>query len=398
MAVLGQPERGLAAYESDAEHYDLVADLDLAVEDVGGVHGVLGAGQVAGLGLAARGADDGVVAVQVVGCRLAADDVDALLVHGGDEVVLQAADVGLELGDGGLVELPAELALLKDGDGVPAQGEDARGLEAGGAAAHDGDVLFHRGGGDLQLALAADLRVERAADGLVAVEGALEAALVAADAGTDVLGVVGLGLLRPLGIRPERAPQPDEVALAGGDDLLGELRRVDGAGGDDRDGDDLLDGLGRPDVVPMVHSHRGGLVYHGVVVAAGDVEGVDALVLERLGEHERVLYREAVGLVVRAAQADGDGEVGADLLAHVARYLDVDAHAVLKRAAVEVGAVVRSGGEEVRQQIAVCAVDLDEVEAGDLRAPGRVAEGVDYVLDLLDGQHVGHGLQAVLIP
>ena len=139
-------------------------------------------------------------------------------------------------------------------------------------------------------------------------------------------------------------------------------------------------------------------MYHGVVVAAGDVEGVDALVLERLGEHERVLYREAVGLVVRAAQADGDGEVGADLLAHVARYLDVDAHAVLKRAAVEVGAVVRSGGEEVRQQIAVCAVDLDEVEAGDLRAPGRVAEGVDYVLDLLDGQHVGHGLQAVLIP
>ena len=60
--------------------------------------------------------------------------------------------------------------------------------------------------------------------------------------------------------------------------------------------------------------------------------------------------------------------------------------------------MVRSGGEEVRQQIAVCAVDLDEVEAGDLRAPGRVAEGVDYVLDLLDGQHVGHGLQAVLIP
>ena len=120
------------------------------------------------------------------------------------------------------------------------RGEDARGLEAGGAAAHDGDVLFHRGGGDLQLALAADLRVERAADGLVAVEGALEAALVAADAGTDVLGVVGLGLLRPLGIRPERAPQPDEVALAGGDDLLGELRRVDGAGVDDRDGDCLL--------------------------------------------------------------------------------------------------------------------------------------------------------------
>ena len=38
VAVLGQPERGLAAYESDAEHYDLVADLDLAVEDVGGVH------------------------------------------------------------------------------------------------------------------------------------------------------------------------------------------------------------------------------------------------------------------------------------------------------------------------------------------------------------------------
>ena len=28
----------------------------------------------------------------------------------------------------------------------------------------------------------------------------------------------------------------------------------------------------------------------------------------------------------------------------------------------------------------------------------RLDNSVDYVLDLLDGQHVGHGLQAVLIP
>ena len=117
-----------------------------------------------------------------------------------------------------------------------------------------------------------------------------------------------------------------------------------------------------------------------------------------LGQGDGILDGEAVRLIVGAAQADGHREVRAHLLPHVPHDLDVDPHPVLQAAAVEVGAVVGGGGEEVCQQVSVGAVDLHQFKARHLGPEGRVAEGVDDVLDLLDGQHMGHRLDAVLIP
>ena len=210
--------------------------------------------------------------------------------------------------------------------------------------------------------------------------------------------MVAAGFVGPFGIGPQGTAQTYEVALAGGQDLLGVFRQGDGAGGDDGHMHVLLDGLGRPYIVAHIDGHGGYLVDHGVVIAARNMERVDAFLFQRLGQLDGVLNREAVRLVIRAAQADGDGHVRADLLAHVAGDFQVDAHAVFQAAAVQIGAVVGMGGEEVGQQVAVRAMNFDDFKAGGFGAAGGVAKGMYDILDFLDGQHMRHGLHAILIP
>ena len=59
--------------------------------------------------------------------------------------------------------------------------------------------------------------------------------------------------------------------------------------------------------------------------------------------------------------------------AHRVEHLEREAHAVLERAAVLVGAPVRERREEARQQVAVRHVQLEQVEAGPLGAARRRA-------------------------
>ena len=155
--------------------------------------------------------------------------------------------------------------------------------------------------------------------------------------------MVGLGLFRPLRVGPERASKANKISLSGGNNLFSKVRGSNRAGGYNWDGDRLLYLSGRPGVVAVAHCHRRGLMNHSVVVTAGDVECIDALVFQHFSQRYCLLNREAVRFIVCAAQADGNRKVRADLFAHIAGYLHVDAHAVFKRAAVEVGAVVRGG-------------------------------------------------------
>ena len=74
----------------------------------------------------------------------------------------------------------------------------------------------------------------------------------------------------------------------------------------------------------------------------------------------------------------------ADRLAHRLEHLDGEAHAVLERAAVGVGPAVAAGREELVDQVAVAAVDLDSVEAAGRRVARAAREVVDQLADLLD--------------
>ena len=104
-------------------------------------------------------------------------------------------------------------------------------------------------------------------------------------------------------------------------------------------------------------------------VAGGDVQPVDAGLDQPLADLDRLLEgrpllapgEERLAVVDRA-DLELEVEVVPDLLAHRAHDLEREARAVLERPAVVVGAVVDRGGEELRDQVAVAAVDLDPVE------------------------------------
>ena len=71
-------------------------------------------------------------------------------------------------------------------------------------------------------------------------------------------------------------------------------------------------------------------------------------------------------------------------VAHRLEHLDAEAHAVLERAAVGVGPLVAARREELVDQVAVGAVDLDAVEAAGRRVARAAREVGDQLADLLD--------------
>ena len=75
-------------------------------------------------------------------------------------------------------------------------------------------------------------------------------------------------------------------------------------------------------------------------------------------------------------------EVVADTLADRPNGVEQEAGTVLERAAVLVVAVVDRRREELREDVAVGAVDLDAVQAGFLRPPSSLGERLRHLLDL----------------
>ena len=98
-----------------------------------------------------------------------------------------------------------------------------------------------------------------------------------------------------------------------------------------------------------------------------------------------------------AATAHGDRAPVADGLADALDRLQPEPRAVLDRAAVRVGAPVRARREELRRQVGVRAVDVDDVEARLDRAARRRHPGVLLAADVGRRHRLRHVPRQVLV-
>ena len=103
---------------------------------------------------------------------------------------------------------------------------------------------------------------------------------------------------------------------------------------------------------------------------------------------QRIAVAHVVGIAARREMhADA---ARAEHLDHRVRHLEHQPGAVLDRAAIGVGAMVRAVLQELVEKIAVRAVDLDAVEARGLGVLGALSERLDDARDFLGLERARH--------
>ena len=276
----------------------------------------------------------------------------------------------------GHVELAADLGrAVVEVHLVAALGQHRRGGQPGRAGADHGDALLLLRGGIDQFGLVACARIHQAGGGLQ-LEGVIEAGLVAADAGVDLVRAVLRGLVDELGIGQQRTRHADHVGLAGGEDLLRDLRIVDAIGGAERDLDLLLHPLGDPGEGTARHRGRDGR-HARLMPADAGVDDRRAGAFDRLGELHDFFPALAVGDQIEHRQPVDDDEVLADGLAHPGDDLHRQPHAILPAAAPFILALVDVRDQELVDEIALGAHHLDAVVAGFTGQLGAAHVGLD---------------------
>ncbi len=269
-------------------------------------------------------------------------------------------------------------------------GSGCSSAQASRATADDDDVLLDGSGGDLQAGIAfpACQGVGQAADVQPLVDAA-DAALVAVDAGTDVVHAAFLGLVDQFGVRDVGTAHGDEVHGAAFQNFFCQTDVGDTA--DDAHGDVGigLDLLGPFHVEGAVDAHGSGHVVGGLSQAAGDVDGVDASLFQHGQQDLPILYFDAAFHVFGGVDLCRDGEVRTHFLADTTDDFQGEACAVFHAAAIGVSTMVGIGGQELVQDVAVCHVHFHGVEASFLGAACCLAELLHQLVDFGDGQGTG---------
>ena len=96
------------------------------------------------------------------------------------------------------------------------------------------------------------------------------------------------------------------------------------------------------------------------------------------------------------AQADGDRAVVSDRGADLLERLEPEARTVLQRAAVRIGALVVERREELQRQVAVAAVDVDDVEARVVRELRGANPVLAHPADVGELHRLGHDERVVV--
>ena len=133
------------------------------------------------------------------------------------------------------------------------------------------------------------------------------------------------------------------------------------------------------------------------MVAAADINGGAAQLLQSLGVIDGVLNRHAARLIVGAAETDDQGEVLPHILLAAGKDLLQKTETVFPAATVPIGALVGKGGKEVGDEVAVGAMDLHYLKASVLGPFCGLSERLDNVMDLGDGQLFRNGSLTVAL-
>ncbi|MNM52371.1 hypothetical protein D3C81_634490 [compost metagenome] len=288
----------------------------------------------------------------------------------------------------GHIELPADLAgAIEQGYRVAALGRHRGCRQAGRASADHGNALHGAHGQVVELGLVAGTRVDQAT-GQLAAEGMVQAGLVAADAGIDLVAAAGSGLVDEVRVGQERPCHRDHVGIALGQHRLGHFRSIDAVGGDQRNvhhatqlGGDLAECRTR-------HLGGNGRDTRFVPADAGVDQGSAGL-LDGLGQQLDFVPGAATLDQVEHRQAEDDDEVRPYRFAHPADDFHRQAHAVFIAATPAVGAVVGVGGEELVDEVAFRTHDLDAVVTGALGQHRAIDEVGDLLLDTRLVQFLG---------
>ena len=243
---------------------------------------------------------------------------------------------------------------------------DGRG-QAGRAAADDRDPLAGGGGAEHEQRLVRGAGVDQAAGG-AALEGVVQAGLVARDARVDLLRLVGLRLARPVRVGEPGPGHLHQVGLAVSERPLGLVGHVDPVRGDHRDPDVRSQPAG--DLGEGAPGHRGDDGRHPGLVpadAGGDDRRAGRLDLGAQGED--LLPGLAVLDEVEHREPVDDDEVLAHRGPHRPHDLGRQPAPVRRGAAPAVAPLVGSWGQELVDEVALGTHHLDPVVA---RAPGQL--------------------------
>ena len=255
-------------------------------------------------------------------------------------------------------------------------------LHARRTSAHNQYVLGL--GGRLVAGLVAlHVRVDGAGDAL-AKHNAVQAAQTA-DAGADVVGVAGSGLIAELGIAQIGTAHHADVGGAVLDQFLGNPCLVDAADRGNGNIHMLLDLARAGGVRGLLRTGggNGGAALDGS--AARHVDHVDAGLLQATRDIDHVVEGQAAIGVLVARDTDVDDKVLAAALANLGDDLEQEAHAGVERAAVLVGALVIERGQKAAEHaVGVCRMDLDAVDTGLLHAHSSVTKLMRELVDLID--------------
>ncbi len=222
--------------------------------------------------------------------------------------------------------------------------------QAGGAGTDDGNFLWRRGLFDDQFGFVTGTRIDQAGCQLAG-EDVIETGLVAGDAGIDLVRPIGRGLVHEIGIGKERSGHRDHVGATRGENILGNFRRIDAVGRDQRNLDGTLEPFGYPHKSGAWHHRRDGRDARLVPADAG-IDDRRSRRLNRLGQRDHLVPGAAAFDQVKHREAENDNEIGSDPGACCAYRFDGEADAILETTAPFVGSLVGLQRDELVDQIA----------------------------------------------
>src|SRR5690606_7806206 len=167
------------------------------------------------------------------------------------------------------------------------------------------------------------------------------------------------GVPRPARIIEDRTGQPDHVRVAGAHNGFGLIVVGNQPDGDNRHLHRLLYRASQRHLIARPH----GDLLPRVQTSAGNVDRITAPRFERLRKLDGLLYIPTTLYPVGAGYAHRDRTVSRKSTANRIKYLEREAHAVFKTATITVIAMVGERRQELVQEIAVRAMDLDRIDA-----------------------------------